>query len=130
MTKLEEKRDSKRIEPVMQRQAQIFSRHGTVYYTHFADVVNLSEGGICIKSAREFAKGEQLQVFLPRREMVRSFKAEGEVIWRRPAGKYTFQFGVKFMSDRKKKHILQESLKDIMASYDARSTILPKLFEQ
>ncbi|MCK5219575.1 PilZ domain-containing protein [bacterium] len=128
MTKLEEKRASKRIQPAARRKVQIYSRQGIVHYAHFAEVVNLSVGGICVKSAREFPPGEQLQMFLRSREIDQSLKTEGEVIWKQPAGKYAFQLGVKFITNHRKRHIMQEKLKDIMAAYDSRSTMLSRLF--
>lgn len=130
MTKLEEKRDSNRIQPTIRRHVQIYSRHGIVHYAHFAEVVNLSEGGICVKSGREFAPDEQLQIFLNRQGADRSFKTDGKVIWKKSAGKYAFRFGVEFITDRKQKYIMREKLKDIMAAYEGRSTVLPQLFEK
>ncbi len=130
MTKLEEKRYSKRIQPLTRKHAQLYSQHGIVHYAHFAEVVNLSEGGICVKSGREFSPGEQLHVFLSQQERDRSFKAEGKIIWKQTVGKYAFQFGVKFISDPRKKQIMQEKLKDLMAVYNARSTILSRLFDK
>lgn len=130
MTELEEKRDSKRMQPVTRRKVEIYSRHGRVHYTHFGEVVNLSESGICVKLARALSTGEQLQIFLDCQGRDRVLKTEGQIIWKKPAGRYSFHFGVKFITDRRKRHVMQEKLKDIMAVYDARSTILHRLFDK
>lgn len=130
MTKPEERRDGKRIQPTVRRQVQIYSRHGKVLYAHFAEVVNLSESGVCVKSGRELSPGGQLQVFLNRQGTNRSFQTEGKVIWKKPDGRYAFQFGVEFMPERRNKQIVREKLKDIMATYEARSTMLPQLFDE
>lgn len=120
MSEKEEQRKQKRVSPSFTVRTQVFSRQQGVYYTYFSEVLNVSEGGLCLRSPQEFTKGNLLQIFLPRRGELLPYRVSGKVVWVKPAGRYAFQCGIELLADhdREPRHV-KSNLQDIIAYYSA-----------
>ncbi len=121
---LKERRRGTRIQPTFRVRTEVLQEKGNIHMAVFADIVNLSENGICLQSPLKLNLRDKIVIFLPRLDQELPFVIHGAVIWVKPVGPYMFKYGVKFSgvrkTDEKKVHT---ELKDIMTSYFSQKSM-------
>ena len=117
-TAKKERRRGVRIQPTFRVRTEVLQEDGEIHMAVFADILNLSEGGLALRSPLKLETNDRLIIFLPRLDNRLPLELHGRVIWTRSAGSYLHEYGMKFtgVPTRDKIRVRRE-LKAIMQSY-------------
>lgn len=114
----QERRQTERIQPILRVRTEVFSSKANIHLAIFADILNISEEGICIQSPLELEISDRLKVYLPRLDQDQPLIIQGEVIWREEISPYVFKCGLALIEpDRERKEELKADIKTIMETY-------------
>ena len=94
--------------------------------TVFADIINLSEEGICLQSPLKLSKKDRIIICLPTLEEKNPLEIHGAVIWIRQAGPLMYEYGMKFIGVNKlMESNIRSKIKAVLkAYYDQKAAYL------
>ncbi len=114
----QERRQTERIQPILRVRTEVFSNKANIHLAIFADILNISEEGICIESPLELEISDRLKIYLPRLDQDQPLIIQGEVMWIESIDPYIFKCGLTLIeSDRERKEEVKADIKTIMETY-------------
>ena len=114
----EDRRRGDRVQPAFRVRTEVLPETGDIHMAVFANIVNLSEEGICLRSPLRLNERDRITVYLPTLENREPLQIHGTVRWVKEAGPLMFQFGMKFTGIPKIQETnLRVEIKNIMESY-------------
>ncbi|MBN1594686.1 PilZ domain-containing protein [candidate division FCPU426 bacterium] len=113
-----ERRRSARVQPVFRVRTEILPETGDIHMAVFADIINLSEQGICLRSPLKLAVNDRLIVYLPILEEKNPLEIHGLIRWIRSGAPLMYEYGMKFIGiDKVMETTIRAKIKDIMHHY-------------
>jgi hypothetical protein len=91
-----ERRREERVAPAFRVRTEVLQEEGNIHMAVFADIVNLSEGGICLRSPLKLANKDRIIIFLPRLAQQLPLEVHGLVVWTKPRTGYLYEYGMEF----------------------------------
>jgi hypothetical protein len=120
----QERRSSKRVQPAFRVRTEVLPEVGDIHMAVFADILNLSEDGIGLRSPLKLKLNDRIIIFLPTLENREPLEVRGVVRWIRNAGPLMFQYGMKFEAASKvRESALRAEIKAVMDSYYHQESI-------
>ncbi|MEW6516467.1 MAG: PilZ domain-containing protein [candidate division FCPU426 bacterium] len=120
----EERRRSLRVKPAFRVRTEVLPEAGDIHMAVFADIQNLSEDGIGLRSPLKLKVNDRITIFLPTLENREPLEVRGMVRWVRNAGPLMYQYGMKFeASSKAREHALRTEVKAVMDSYYRQKAI-------
>lgn len=114
----QERRHTERIQPLLRVRTEVFSSKGNIHLAIFADILNISEEGICIESPLELEISDRLKIYLPRLDQDQPLIIQGEVMWTELVNPDIFNCGLTFTeADLAKKEEVKADIKTIIETY-------------
>jgi hypothetical protein len=119
----QDRRRLQRFTPTLRVRTEVIKEKSSIHMAVFADIVNLSEEGIGLRSPLKLEIRDRIIIFLPRLDQALPYVIHGRVVWTKAFTVVLFDYGMKFSDipkDQEEKVHLE--LKDIINSYyDQRS---------
>ncbi len=91
-----ERRHEDRVAPAFRVRTEVLQEAGNIHMAVFADIVNLSEGGICLRSPLKLANHDRIIIFQPRLAQQLPLEVHGVVVWTKPRSAYLYEYGMQF----------------------------------
>jgi PilZ domain len=113
-----ERRRAERIQPAFRVRTEVLPEVGDIHMAVFADIINLSEVGICLRSPLKLTNKDKLIIYLPTLEEKKPLEIHGEVIWIKSSGPLMYEYGMKFIGVNKlMESNIRSKISAIMNSY-------------
>lgn len=113
-----DRRQGDRVQPAFRVRTEVLPETGDIHMAVFADIVNLSEEGICLRSPLRLSERDRIIVYLPMLKDKEPLEIHGSVRWVKEAGPLMYQIGMKFTGIPKiRETTLHAEIKAIMESY-------------
>lgn len=120
----QERRHSLRVQPAFRVRTEVLPEAGDIHMAVFADILNLSEDGIGLRSPLKMKVNDRLIIFLPMLENREPLEVRGQVRWVRNAGPLMYQYGMKFEASSKvRESALRAEVKAVMDSYYGQKSV-------
>ncbi len=121
-----ERRRLDRVQPVFRVRTEVLPEKGDIHMAVFADIINLSEEGICLQSPLKLSKKDRIIICLPTLEEKNPLEIHGAVIWIRQAGPLMYEYGMKFIGVNKlMESNIRSKIKAVLkAYYDQKAAYL------
>jgi hypothetical protein len=114
----DDRRQRERRQPPLRARVEVFTTKKNMHIALFADVLDLSEEGLCLLSPREVEAGDRVQVSLPQLESPEPLHVPGLVRWVERESPCEFRCGVVFQAtDDAEREGLKKKLHSILVSY-------------
>lgn len=114
----QERRRTERIQPILRVRTEVFSSKDNIHLAVFADIINISEEGICIRSPLEPEIGDRLKIHLFRLDQDHPLIIQCEVIWIKLINSYVFKCGLALIeTDRERREKIKADIKTVMKTY-------------
>ncbi len=115
---IKERRHGERIQPKLRVRTEVVMEKGNIHMAVFADIVNISEVGVRLRSPLKLNSGDRIMIFLPRLDRQLPYVIHGKVVWTKILAKLLFEYGTKFTNIPKGQEVeVHTQLRDIMSSY-------------
>lgn len=86
-----ERRQEERFAPTFRVRTEVLQEEGNIRMAVFADIVNISESGICFRSPLKLNADDQVVFFLPRLDQHLPLEIHGRTVWvKERAGVYEY----------------------------------------
>lgn len=92
-----EGRRKERLQPVLRVRTEVLSQNHGIHCALFADILNLSETGVCLKSPLQPRPGDRLEIDLPRLDQNQPLRITGQVVWVKSGGLHSCTCGLEFI---------------------------------
>jgi hypothetical protein len=120
----QERRRSSRVQPAFRVRTEVLPEAGDIHMAVFADILNLSEEGIGLRSPLKLKLNDRIIIYLPTLENREPLEVRGVVRWVRTAGPLMYQYGMKFETASKaRESTLRSEIKAVMDSYYRQGSI-------
>ncbi|MCK5243495.1 PilZ domain-containing protein [bacterium] len=114
----QERRQTERVQPILRVRTEVFSNKGHIHLAIFADILNISEEGICLQSPLELKTRDRLKIYLPRLDKAQPLIIQGEVMWIELVNPYIFNCGLRVIATNlAKKEEVKADIKMIIETY-------------
>jgi len=113
-----DRRRGKRVQPAFRVRTEVLPESGDIHMAVFADIINLSEEGICLRSPLKLTVSDKIIIYLPTLEEKKPLEIHGIVRWIRAAAPLMYEYGMQFSGvDKVMQTNMHLKIKSIMASY-------------
>ncbi|MCD4813785.1 PilZ domain-containing protein [bacterium] len=113
-----ERRREERIQPVFRVRTEVLPEKGDIHMAVFADIINLSQNGVCLRSPLKLKEKAKLIVYLPDLESKNPLELHGLVRWIKESGPLMFEYGMEFSGIEKfTEYTIHGKIKKIMTAY-------------
>jgi hypothetical protein len=113
-----ERRHARRLAPAVRVRTEVLPESGDIHMAVFADIVNLSEEGVCLRSPLKLNALDRLVIYLPTLEEKVPLEIHGVIRWVRSAGPLMYEYGMEFVGiDKIMESNMRARIKSVMTSY-------------
>jgi hypothetical protein len=119
-----ERRRRERVVPAFRVRTEVLQETGNIHMAVFADIINLSESGICLQSPLKLNLKDHIIIFLPRLAQQLPLEIHGVVVWTKKRAAYLNEYGMEFTGiDPAQAAKIRAELNAVMKAYFEQSSV-------